>query len=232
MEIFIKFYKYILDIFFPLSCIDCNRNIENNENGPICGYCFENIKISAYLGKNQPGLEIISVANYGEESIRKLIYAFKYDGIASIEATFRNLIKKYLQKVDFLKILDIENATAVPIPLYPKRMRKRGFNQAEKIAKILSENLNIEMRADIIRRIKDTEPQINLDNYKDRQANIEDCFSLIENNSENSKESIRGRDIIIVDDIYTSGSTINEAAKVLKKAGAKKILAFVLAKAA
>lgn len=106
----------------------------------------------------------------------------------------------------------------IPIPLHPARYRNRGYNQAEVLAKELGKVLGILTEESILIRTQKTDPQKKLAPGK-RRRNLSGAFSVMEKR----KNLLEGRKILLVDDIYTTGSTIDEAARVLKKAGAEKV---------
>ena len=118
----------------------------------------------------------------------------------------------------------MKNYLIIPIPLHKDRERQRGFNQAELIGKIIGEILNLPAEKNILARHKKTESQAKMKNWEKRSENLADAFSL------RSSEAIKNKNIILVDDVHTSGATISEAAKILKANGAKKIIALVIAK--
>jgi len=109
----------------------------------------------------------------------------------------------------------------MPVPLSKKRLKWRGFNQAEIIANILADNFKLEIDAKNLKRIKNTKPQAKL-NERERRNNLADCFSWL-------GDKLNGRNIILVDDVATTGSTLNECAKVLKQAGASEVWGLVVA---
>ncbi|MBQ9764910.1 MAG: ComF family protein [Lachnospiraceae bacterium] len=100
----------------------------------------------------------------------------------------------------------------IPVPIHKSRLRQRGYNQAELLASRVSTGLGLEMRSDVLIRTKKTEVQNKL-NDKERQKNIEEAFKI-------NKNVVQSKRVVIIDDIYTTGSTINACAKVLKQAGA------------
>jgi predicted amidophosphoribosyltransferase len=112
----------------------------------------------------------------------------------------------------------------VPVPLHPRRERERGFNQAKILAEIVAHHFNLTL-IEALKRIKNTKPQAKIKDIEKRMQNIFNCFAI------KSPEAIQGKNIILIDDVFTSGATINEAVKVLKQNGAKKVIALVLAKA-
>ena len=120
--------------------------------------------------------------------------------------------------------LRLENCIVVPVPLYPSRRRKRGFNQAEILAEIVSKHFGWQLETRVFKRIRETKPQIEMKDYKDREANIKNCFDVT------NKNAIKNKNIILVDDVYTSGATMKEAIKILKRGGAANIIALTVAK--
>ncbi len=126
----------------------------------------------------------------------------------------------YLKSTD----LKLENFIIAPIPLHPGRERKRGFNQAELLAKFIGTKLNLEFTI-ALKKIKNTKPQAQLKNSEERIKNMEECFRIT------NPELVENKNVILIDDVFTSGATMNEAVKILKNCGAKKIIAAVLAKA-
>ncbi len=141
----------------------------------------------------------------------------------------------------------------IPIPLHRKRFLFRGFNQAELLARILGKELNLKVENEILKRKIFTLPQTELKDPEARKQNIKNAFSLVDAerskitlkslfcfqksslkssiNSLSPKDKIKNKNIILIDDVLTTGATLQEAAKVLKKARARKIWALVLTKA-
>lgn len=138
------------------------------------------------------------------------VYAMKYQNRRIYGQTFgKEMAEHFLPYLWERKITLI-----VPVPLHSRRKRKRGFNQAEIVAKVLSENTGIAMDAGAVKRIKATSPQKELGD-KGRKRNIRGAFAV--------QKNVKGENIVLIDDIYTTGSTLDEAARVLKKAGAENV---------
>ncbi len=110
------------------------------------------------------------------------------------------------------------------IPLHHSRERKRGFNQAKLLAEIVAKNFNLELK-NVLMRVKNTPPQAQAENREKRRENLFGAFTIID------PDEIKNKNIILIDDVYTSGATMSEAARVLKSRGARKIIALVAAKA-
>ncbi len=190
--------------------------------------------------------------------VKKLVYKFKYNpNLTDLKNTLTDLFYEGLiQKEAFYKLLD-QDCVLVPIPLYRSKMRKRGYNQSHILAKGMGSKLDIKV-LDCLERIKDTKTQVGL-KKEEREENIKGAFrintkfetripaspklqrgeSKLETNSklQNSKAQkvsnfgfrASGLQVFLVDDVVTSGATLKEAAKVLKKAGVEKVYGITLA---
>ena len=113
----------------------------------------------------------------------------------------------------------------MPVPLYPHREMKRGFNQAAVLANILSRRFYLEISKNNLVRIKNTLAQADQKDFHAREDNVRDAFFVMD------PAKLKNKDIILIDDVFTSGATLNEAARMIKLCGAKKIIALVLARA-
>ena len=111
----------------------------------------------------------------------------------------------------------------IPVPLFKRKLKKRGFNQAEEIAKELSRVLKIPLISDNLIKTKETPPQVNL-SEKEREENLKNAFFC------KNPALIKQKKIFLIDDVYTTGSTMEECAKTLKQSGAKEIWGIVVAR--
>ena len=146
---------------------------------------------------------------YGEIS-RKVALRLKYGGRPGHAETLARLMQRHLDP--------IEGAMLAPVPLHRWRIWKRGYNQAALIAGALARRLQLEARLDLIERIKATPPLKGM-NPRERREAVAGAFRL----QQRYKEEVRGRSIILVDDVYTSGATANACARILTQAGAKRV---------
>lgn len=237
-----NFQEAILDFLFPKFCIFCGK-----ERTYLCPKCFLKIKIFAapscpycktrsFDGRVCKNCKkflsgFIAAGSYKDEALREIIDVFKYNFVKELASPLAFLIFKFLKEnpeIEFFKNpLDF---LILPIPLHPRRLRWRGFNQAEEIGKALSPLLKIPIKNDILIRRKYTKPQVKL-KEKERKENVKNAFSInperplkLHSNSRDFKK------IILLDDVATSLSTIEEAARVLKENGAKEIWGLVVAK--
>lgn len=149
-----------------------------------------------------------------KEPVNLSVYQFKFHNQ-------RNFGKYYAKEMagHYREVLKIWNPDIViPIPLHSKKQRSRGFNQAAVLAKELAKLLNLSVNEKILRRTHATNPQKKLDPRR-RKENIITAFEV----DDRARSLVDGKKILLIDDIYTTGSTIDEAAKILKKAGAEKV---------
>ena len=112
----------------------------------------------------------------------------------------------------------------IPVPLHKSRLRQRGFNQTVILGNILKKKYHLPLRANILQRTTHTPPQVTLP-VKERKANMRNAFKV------NEPGSVEGKTILLLDDVYTTGATMNECARILKKSGASRVDGFVIARA-
>ncbi|MFH1366946.1 MAG: ComF family protein [Patescibacteria group bacterium] len=210
--------KFLLDLIFPVFCVDCNK-----EGEWLCVRCLKKIKFKEpFLPlKNGSGLNgLIIMADYQNETVKQVIHLLKYNFAYDLRTAIGSLLADFIKKS---RINFPAQTLVIPIPLHKKRLRWRGFNQAQIIGEELAKIFSFKVSIDNLRRIKYTQPQVELD-AKARKNNIIDAFML------HNPLEISGQSVILIDDVYTTGSTMKEAAKVLKKAGTKEVIGFVIAK--
>jgi ComF family protein len=212
------FRNWFLDLLFPKFCFGCKK-----EKTYLCQDCLATIEIFKEHKrlKNKFLDDLFAATEYKNPLVKNLILALKYEPFArEIAKDLANLIKIHLKFTN--KDSNFSDFILTPTPLSRKKLRWRGFNQAEEIAKELSRFLKIPLISDCLIKIKETPAQVML-SEKERRKNLKDVF-LIKN-----KEKIRNKKILLVDDVFTTGTTLSEAAKVLKNSGAKKVIGLVVA---
>ncbi len=123
----------------------------------------------------------------------------------------------------------IENPIIIPAPMSHKRLQQRGFNQAELLAEIVSERTGFQLIANLLIKTRHTVPQVSLKNKRERLTNLNNAFAINIDGTENNLEPIKKRNIILIDDVYTTGATSREITRILRKSGAKKVLTYTLA---
>jgi ComF family protein len=231
----------ILDSLFPVFCLSCQKEgfwlcekcLAETKilDFQVCPACEEVITDKGFLcyfcrETRKSRLDgLIAAVSYDDPVARKMVHNFKYRFIGDIseslaELIFRALVRNDIALPDFV----------VPVPLHPKRLRWRGFNQslllAQHISKEISPMMEIDI-LDILQRKYYNAPQMNVKNYRERLENVKNIFGL---KSDINFDLVKNKNILLIDDIATTGATLEECAKVLKLAGAKKVFAAVVAR--
>jgi len=223
----------LLNFLYPSKCPVCGNETDVSGFAPICGQCWQGIKrytgpscmvcaaplVSEYAEvcgqciKNPPMFSRVITCGLYEETLSEAINQFKFYGI-------KRLAKPLAELLLGLDLPEMDGI--VPVPLSIKGLRERGFNQSLLVARVLSKKMRIPLLMDTLFKIKETPPQIGL-SAKERLSNIRKAFMV--------KGKIEGLRLFLVDDVMTTGATVTECSKVLKKAGAKEVIVLTLARA-
>lgn len=217
-------------LLFPRRCPVCQEAVEEKGEricdicrtrlpyirGPVCLKCGKPLlsKEQEYCGdcsRKKRWTDCGRAPFLYDEVMRSSIAGYKYGGRREYAAFYaEEILKRYAKEMKGWK-----GEVFVPIPLHFSRKRKRGFNQAELLSEELSKRSGISTDAELLKRVKKTRVQKEL-NDQERLTNLKDAFSV-------RKGEVSYQNIILVDDIYTTGSTMDAAAKILKKHGAQKV---------
>jgi ComF family protein len=162
-------------------------------------------------------VERIRSAVYSEGAVREALHAFKYDGVTALAAPLASLM------VDYWSRHPMSVDVMVPVPLHKHRLRRRGFNQAALLARELAKHVHLALDEGSLVRHRSTAAQVDLD-ADERKANVRDAFRCI-------GDGIAGRDVLLVDDVCTTGSTLEACATALREGGARSVQALTLARA-
>ncbi len=184
--------------------------------GHLCGACR----------KNPPCFDKAISAGPYEGVLAEAIKLFKYKKkihVGRALADFSPFTKGGNRGI--MGVEGLQSCHIIPVPLHPSRLREREFNQSAILASVIGDKLGIPVLTDILLRERYTRPQVELD-MKERKKNVVGAFSA------QNEELIIDKEIILVDDVYTTGSTVNECAKALKKNGAKKVCVVTIARMA
>jgi ComF family protein len=222
----LDFFEKILDLFFPPVCGICGKINKNS----LCDGCNKNLqskktcKIDYYQNEDIFYEEHFYIFKY-DGIIRDKIIDYKFNDKAYLYKTFEKIILNDKKICDFIKSYDI----IIPVPIHKKRKLIRGYNQSELIIKEVARNLrkqcNIELDNMSLMKIKNAEKQ-SLLTKEQRTENIKNSYELQKSNI----EKLKGKKILIFDDIFTTGSTANECSKTLMLAKPKKIGILTIAK--
>lgn len=203
----------VLDFLFPPVCGLC----EKSDKEWICNECLKKLEINL---KKINKKDVYYLTRY-KDDIRKMLINFKFNDKAYLYKTFSSIILKNKKLCKILNSYDI----IIPVPMFFKKKNLRGYNQTELIAKEVSKKTNIEFFNNCLIKIRDNNIQSTL-SYFERKNNIKNVFNV----SEDCKDKILNKKVILFDDIYTTGFTVEECIKELKKYNPEKITVVVLAK--
>ncbi len=229
--------SFLLDLLFPLRCAECGT-----DGAALCRECFFKIAVippSCFVCKKLvPARDavpagrtcrpcrkktrvygFVSPFSYDAAAIKTLIHDLKYRRARGNAEILGALLYR---AVAYHGVVLSQESVIIPIPLHRARQRVRGFNQSLLIAEALGAKLGIPAQDDILRKIRRTKPQMELAR-EERLKNMAGAFAV------SDSASVRNRTIILLDDIKTTGTTLEEAARVLRSAGAKRIWAITVA---
>ena len=220
-------------MLFPETCPICHETSSDHTTAPICTGCWDSIQ--PYEGpkcgkcglpldsdssitcgeciKDEPAYKSVRTFGLYKGPLRKAINLFKYHNMKRLSKPLSAMILR----------IEIPQVDAViPIPLYKDRLRQREFNQSALLAKYTAKSTGTSLLVDCLVKVKDTMPQVGLSS-RERRRNIRNAFGV------EKKELIKGKVILLMDDVITTGATVRECSKVLKKAGAVNIYVMALA---
>jgi len=224
MRWLLKVWNVVLDVFFPPLCLCCRHYLENGEKmNLLCERCFVNIDIYHIPFRISPDFMLAAAGSYENKALRALIHYFKYENFLAADKPLGEIMIKHLELARIVP----PNALVIPVPLHRKRLRERGFNQSELIGAGIARHFSLTLRTDLLERIRNTAPQMEIEDYDKRRKNVRKSFEVP---AERASILIGGT-VLLVDDVYTSGATMQEAARTLRRAGAAKVIGVVLAKA-
>ena len=222
-------------LFFPKLCLNCNEPLLEKEKF-ICSNCSRSLifleEICPICGapKTEGKCRVCETNEFlfdkarsafmFNKAVQNMIHEFKYNEITRIAKFFGRLSQEYIKKFQPFDHIDY----IVPVPLHKVKKRDRGFNQSEYITREISKNMNWKHLPNLIKRKRFTETQTKL-NKDQRRKNVSLAFKI------NPKYNIKGKNILLVDDVFTTGSTANSIATALKKKQVNKVYVFTIARA-
>jgi ComF family protein len=227
-----KYLGALLNLLFPSKCPVCGNESDNHLYNPFCTKCWRGIEKYSGPACNICGIPTISSLTITCElclktkpPFSKVLYYGVYDGVLkeAIHLLKFNGVKRLSKPLSLMLYeLSIPKVDGIiPVPLHHKRLCQREFNQTASISRHLSKNLKIPLMLNVLKKSKETPPQTDVTG-KERLKNIKNAFT--------ASEKVRGLDLLLIDDVITTGATVRECAKALTKAGAKSVTVAALAR--
>jgi len=210
---------FLLEILFPSKCLGCHKNGEI-----LCVNCIDNIR----LAERPTEEKILALYDYRDPIIKSAIWKLKYYHHPYLGQKLGELLyQSFLEEIELLQMFSFGSPIIViPVPISYNKRKLRGYNQSEIIARSfcsLGNSKLFKLEKDIVYKKLNTIPQARIENRARRLKNIKGAFEI------KNEEKIKGRTIIIIDDVTTTGGTLTEMMKLLKKSGAKKVIGFAVA---
>lgn len=217
----------LLDLFFPPRCVTCRRNGEwfcpacqhavEKILPPVCHRCGRPLLHPAcpYCEKLPLQIDGTRAVAFFEGNVRHAIHALKYNHRPELAQPLGEMLSAYL----FAYPLPVD--VLIPVPLHPERERARGYNQSLLLARVLGERHNLPVWHDALTRTRHTRPQVELD-AADRRANVHAAFA--------AEPRVAGKRVLLIDDVCTTGATLDTCGVALQKCGAKSVWGLAIAR--
>lgn len=219
----------LLSLLFPERCVSCDQlgqplcdecrkkiDFVASPLCPLCGYPSEGL---CHRCQHSPlDIDGIRSVAFFEGPVRQAMHALKYRGLRTVVKPLSGLMSDYWQRNP------LPADVIVPVPLHRRRLRERGYNQAALLARALAAEIGLPVREKWLVRIRATFSQIELD-ASERKKNVSDAFQCPDHNV------VAGRQILLIDDVCTTGATLESCSLALGQAGAQSVWAFTLGRA-
>lgn len=236
---------------FPSDCRLCGAPLIRISRVPVCEQCLDDVRpvsgavcelcgerlpdygLAAAEGKMRCGLcrrlepSFQRAAAYGsyDSGLRELIHLLKYEGVRPVANVLGRMMNEVI--TDLAPCFEGEDVLVIPVPLHTSKSRQRGFNQSELIVRAALKHPpaghQFEISADVLQRWRYTESQTGLSRHQ-RQENIRGAFRVMQ------AEKVLGREVLLVDDVFTTGTTVSECARILRRAGALRVVVATVAR--
>jgi ComF family protein len=240
---FSRALRWIANLVFPPACPLCKTILGRNDKDlivcpscqkevrlvrpPVCPHCGLPVPAEDGAGylcgpclQERRYFEIHRTSGLYEGALKEAIHRFKYEGVFPLVRFFGDLLQPTLRTLSQDYPMDV----MVPVPLHIRRLRERGFNQVLLLVKELNKRFGIPYGERILKKVKDTPLQSAL-KKKERRKNLRGAFEV------QDQAAIAGKAIVLVDDVYTTGATVNECSRALLKAGAARVAVLTVARA-
>lgn len=213
-----KFINYLLDFIWPQFCLGCGK-----EGSLCCAYCLNDIILEYDFAVSWPDKNDLSFnagyicCHYQNQLVQKILKTYKYSYLENMSDLLINILERQARRLELPADTIITN-----VPLHRRKLKERGFDQTKILATGLAKQLGLSYQL-LLRRIRYTKTQAQL-KKAERQKNVAKVFEAP------SAAGGAGRTILLIDDITTTGATLNEASRALRQAGYSQIICLVLAK--
>ena len=210
--------NWLLDLLYPPRCAFCRRLLTGQERG-VCRFCRPKLPFVPADAQVQHFKNVDQCLSplYYYGSVRDSLHRYKFEGLTAYADIYSEFIVKCIDENQ----ISCDSITWVP--LSRRRLRKRGYDQAELLAKLIAKHLG-QRPVRLLKKLRDPPPQSRTGSAEKRRANIAGAYACLR------PALVQGKRILLVDDIVTTGATLSEAAKVLKNAGAKEVICATLAR--
>lgn len=214
----IKFFDYILSLIYPPKCVFCGTVIDKSD---ICEECEKTLPYTKgdSIYQKFPFVDKCISPLYYKDYVRRAVLRFKFAGCSCYSRRLGGIMSECAENNLDCGSIDMVSC----IPLSRKRMHDRGYNQAELLAKEISKKVGVEYLP-TLKKIRHNTAQSTIKDSKQRAANVIGAYRVID------AEEVKGKYILLVDDVVTTGSTVSECARILKKSGAKAVYCVTLAR--
>jgi ComF family protein len=238
-----RIFTALAELIFPTGCMTCGTVLDYQAIPVFCADCFSQIKFiqsplcpccgipfEATTGDdhlcgdciaNAPVFSLARSAGRYENVLLDAIHQFKYRGKTAVGKS----LGRFMAEFSYPGFSIADYSLVIPVPLHIKRLRERGFNQSVILAREIARRFTLPLDFMALRRNIHTDPQVGR-GKKEREENVRGVFEI------RTEKAIGGEKILLVDDVYTTGSTLRECAGILKKHGAREVAALTLARAA
>lgn len=214
----IKIFDYVLSLIYPPKCVFCGTVIDK---GDLCDECAKTLPYTKGDGIHQkfPFVDKCISPLYYKDYVRRAVLRLKFAGCSCYCRRLGAIMSECAENNLDCGSIDMISC----IPLSRKRLHDRGYNQAELLAKVISKNIGVEFKQ-TLRKIKNNTAQSTIKDSKQRATNVVGVYRVT------APELVKGKYILLVDDVVTTGATVSECARMLKKAGAKAVYCLTLAR--
>ena len=214
----IKIFDYILSLIYPPKCVFCGTVIDKSD---ICEECEKTLPFTKgdSIYQKFPFVDKCISPLYYKDYVRRAVLRFKFAGCSCYSRRLGGIMSECAENNLDCGSIDMISC----IPLSRKRMHDRGYNQAELLAKEISKKVGVEYLP-TLKKIRHNTAQSTIKDSKQRAANVIGAYRVVD------AEKVKGKYILLVDDVVTTGSTVSECARILKKSGAKAVYCVTLAR--